>query len=139
MAVTSFEKGHWYRYTIKHTVKPDQWNLKMMDVCDGEPCYCIFGKGAYAEFRGHGHYDSDSGITDEVIESKSRSTRGWDWSQGIDNWEEVSSLECYGWSSSSVTASSITSSIIVQEDDSPKYSFVLPRRSDLRAELLKKL
>jgi len=133
MAVTSFEKGHWYRYTIKHSAKPEQWNLKMMDVCDGEPCYCIFGKGTYAEFKGHGHYDFDQSITDEDIESGRRTPRGWDWSQGLDNWEEIPSL---------TTSSSITSSSIIypiQEDDSPKYSFVLPRRSDLRAELLKKL
>lgn len=133
--ISGFEKGKWYRYTVKHTSTPAGWNDKMMDVCDGNPCYCIYGdEHGHAEFANHEHYDDE--LSDEQIISGA-STRGWWWSPpsarslaGLANWEEVNSPLLY---SVSLFSGSTTISY-------PETSEIdLPNRSDLRAELLRNI
>ena len=137
--VIRFEKDHWYRYNVRHTSTPSGWNDKMMDVCDGAPCLCIYGDRVYAEFAGHKHFDSDGGITDKDIISGRKYTRGWIWSDNFENWEEVSAPAGVGFFGILKAGTVQGYEDPEKEADSLKYSFEFPKRSDLCAELLKKL
>ena len=141
--VRAFEKGHWYKYTVKHSSTPSGWNDKMMDVCDGKPCLCIFGDNVYAEFKDHMHYDWDSSITDEDIFLKNKATRGWSWSTNMENWVEFDSdsaekLDLVKYCID-IEAPTFDVQHIASQYIEPTYSFEFPKRSDLRAELLQKL
>lgn len=149
MSVVRFQKDHWYKCNIPiGTSTPCGWNEKMKDVFGGAPLHCIYSEDAYAEFEGHQHFD---GLSDKKILKLEGYVRGWKWDVDPEYnlgrwWDEVPGphlvihpdFTALHNPSVSISPGCISYMKPYDEDDSDK-SFKFPKRSDLRAELLRKL